>query len=62
MQHPTADLFTVSEAAEKLRVHPDTLREWIYSHRIPAFRLGARWRIKAADLEALLQPKIQAEG
>ncbi len=61
MQQQPDEIFTVSEAAARLKIKPDTLREWIYTDQIRAYRLGTRWRIKAADLEALLQPK-RAEG
>jgi excisionase family DNA binding protein len=33
-------LLTVREAADRLRVHPVTLRHWIAEGRVPAVQLG----------------------
>jgi excisionase family DNA binding protein len=47
---------TVAQAAEVLQVHPETLREWLRTERIPATLLSRRagYRIRASDLEAFL--------
>jgi excisionase family DNA binding protein len=47
---------TVAQAAEILQIHPETLREWLRSGRIPATLLSRRagYRIRASDLEAFL--------
>lgn len=55
-------LLKVSEAAKKLNIHQDTLREWIYASKVPAYRLGTRWRLKIEDVEALLQKRQQQEA
>lgn len=48
---------TVPEAARRLRRHPQTVREYIHSGRLPAHRLGAReFRIYESDLELLMSP------
>jgi excisionase family DNA binding protein len=33
-------LITVNEAAEEFRVHPSTIREWIKTGKVTAYRLG----------------------
>lgn len=50
-------LFTVSGAAERLNVSPDTIRRMIARGELKAYRYGPRLiRIDPADLEALRQP------
>jgi excisionase family DNA binding protein len=47
---------TVAQAAEILQIHPETLRGWLRSGRIPATLLSRRagYRIRVSDLEAFL--------
>lgn len=45
---------TLGEVATRLRLHPETVRRWLNSGRLPGYRLGgtkAGWRIREADLE-----------
>jgi excisionase family DNA binding protein len=49
----------VSEAAGKLRVHPETIRVWLREGRfLHAYQLGRRggWRIPSDDLTAMKEP------
>lgn len=41
----SARLLTVAEAAEVLRIHPDTLREHLRAGRIRGIKVGAHWRV-----------------
>ena len=43
--------FTLAEAAELLRCHPETLRKSIADGRLPAARLGRGYRVSRADLQ-----------
>ncbi|PEN10380.1 transcriptional regulator [Longibacter salinarum] len=38
-------IYTVSDLCERLQLHPDTVRDWITSGRLEAFKVGRRWRI-----------------
>jgi excisionase family DNA binding protein len=49
--------YTVDEAAERLRMHPDTLRRQLRQGRIRSVRTGKLWRIPESALEA---PGIEA--
>jgi excisionase family DNA binding protein len=47
---------TVPEVAERLRVHPETVREWLRAGRFPnARRISPRagWRIPRGDVDQL---------
>ena len=44
---------TIHEASEILLVHKATIRRWIASGRLPAYRVGRLVRIKASDLDNL---------
>jgi len=44
----------VSEIAERLRVHPNTVRRLIESGELPAVFIGSQARVLADDLERYL--------
>lgn len=48
---------TIAEAAERIGVHPKTLRRRIAEGKLPAYRLGHQIvRLNPADVDALLRP------
>jgi excisionase family DNA binding protein len=49
-------LLTVREVAERLRVHPITVRRLIASGRLAAVRIGRAVRVREADVGALSRP------
>jgi excisionase family DNA binding protein len=51
-------LYSTEEAAEYLGVHPQTVRGWIRSGKLPASRLAGQKsiRIREGDLQAVLEP------
>lgn len=48
-QYPT--VLTVAEIAEYLRVSETTAWRWCQTGKLPAFRIGRKWRVRRADLE-----------
>lgn len=53
MTSSTRDLLTTAQAAERLRVHPDTVRRLLADGRLRYFKIGRRSvRIDADDLDA----------
>ena len=50
---------TVTETAEHLHVHPDSIRRWISCEKAPALNVGGRWKINLTEFEAWLQQRSQ---
>jgi excisionase family DNA binding protein len=51
-------MYTVSEVADRLRLHPATIREWLRAGRLGGIRLGgtkAGWRIPASAVDEYLE-------
>ncbi len=51
-------LLTVPEVAERLRVHPITVRRHIKTGRLRAVRIGRAVRVREADLQEYMRPEI----
>jgi excisionase family DNA binding protein len=47
----------VEEVAERLLVDPQTVRRWIKSGKLKAYKPGREFRIKSTDLEAFLKTR-----
>lgn len=55
---PTAHrVLTVQEVAELLKVSQATVWRWCQSGKLPAFRVGQQWRIRAVDLQAVINAR-----
>ena len=50
-----AGCLTVQEVAMQCKVHPETVKRWIGSDRLNAFKLGGHWRVRPADVTAYLK-------
>ncbi len=48
---------TVEEIAQQLKLHPDTIREYIRKKQLPAFRFGTSYRIKRVDYDKFVQDR-----
>lgn len=54
---------TVPEVAERLRVRTMTIYRWIEAGKLPALQVGKHYRIRASDLEDLLDnARVQNAG
>jgi excisionase family DNA binding protein len=54
----TRELLTAREAAEALRVHPKTIRQWAHEGKIRSLDLGPQsLRFDPRDIEAFLQAR-----
>jgi excisionase family DNA binding protein len=41
-------------AAKMLDIKPRTLHAWVRAGRVPAVKIGAQWRVKLCDIQALV--------
>ncbi len=48
------NLLEVSTVAHRLKTSPEFVRRLIREHRLPALRLGPRWRVDDRDLLAYI--------
>jgi excisionase family DNA binding protein len=48
---------TVEEVADELRVHPETVRQWIRDGELDAFDTGRGYRISRIDLNDFVQSR-----
>jgi excisionase family DNA binding protein len=46
--------YTVDELCHSLEVTPRTVRRWIGSGLLSAYKVGRQWRVPQADLDAFL--------
>ncbi len=60
----TPAYYTVEEAAELLKLHPQTLRRWIHQGKLTARRFGSQYRLRREDIERAAEPALPggAEG
>ncbi len=57
------EVMNIRQASEYLGVSPDTLYKYVYEEKIPAFKLGNRWKFKKTILDSWMERKsIRGEG
>ena len=60
----TDQYLSLNEVAEQLGTSSQTVRRWVKSGELPAYKPGKEWRIKEGDLTGFLEarstPKVQA--
>lgn len=49
------EFLTVGDVAERLRVHPQTVRAWIARGDLPAIKIGRTVRITQRDFQQMLE-------
>ena len=50
--------YTLAEAAQMLKLHPQTLRRWIRQGKLPARRFGSQFRLRLEDIEQTARPAL----
>ncbi len=57
-----AEYFTVREVADRLKVHPQTLKDWLRSGELEGVNFGGRtgWRVTDAQLRDFVERRTQA--
>jgi excisionase family DNA binding protein len=56
---PVPRLLEVSHVAHRLSASQEYVRRLIREHKLPAIRLGTRWRVDPHDLEAFIEAHRQ---
>lgn len=57
------EVMNIRQASQYLGVSADTLYKYVYEERIPAFKLGNRWKFKKTILDSWMERKsAQGEG
>ena len=51
------EVMNIRQASDYLGVSPDTLYKYVGEEKIPAFRLGNRWRFKKSRLDQWMEEK-----
>ena len=52
------EVMNIREASAYLGISPDTLYRYVYDDKVPAFKLGNRWRFKKTILDSWIESKI----
>lgn len=50
------EVYTPKEVAKALKLSEKTVLQYLREGRLPGFRVGKHWRIRRADLAAMVQP------
>lgn len=53
------EVMTLREASQYLGISPDTLYKYLSDAKIPAFKLGNRWRFKKDLLDRWMEKKSE---
>ncbi len=57
------EVMNIRQASHYLGVSADTLYKYVYEEKIPAFKLGNRWKFKKTILDSWMEQKsVQGEG
>ena len=51
------EVMNIRQASDYLGVSPDTLYKYVGEEKIPAFKLGNRWRFKKSKLDQWMEEK-----
>jgi excisionase family DNA binding protein len=56
------EVMNIKEASQYLGISPDSLYKYVSLERIPAFKLGNRWRFKKTVLDEWMEQKSRNSG
>lgn len=52
-------MLTIEEVAERLKLHPNTVRRYARWGKLPAVKFGRVWRVEEKDLEDFVRARKQ---
>ena len=53
------NVLTLKEVAQRLKLHPNTLRRYAKEGKLPAMKFGRVWRIEEEDLKEFMRAMKQ---
>lgn len=56
------EVMNIREASQYLGISADTLYKYVSEAKIPAFKLGNRWKFKKTILDAWMERQSMGEG
>jgi len=56
------EVMNIRQASQYLGVSPDTLYKYVNEQKLPAFKLGNRWRFKKSKLDQWMEEKSMESG
>ena len=57
MAADSREVMNIRQASQYLGVSPDTLYKYVYEEKIPAFKLGNRWKFEKTILDQWMEEK-----
>jgi len=48
---------TLQQIADELQLHIETVREWVRTKRLAAYKVGRDYRVKRTDLDKFLEER-----
>ena len=48
---------TLQDIADELKLHIETVREWVRTRRLTAYKVGRDYRVKRSDLNKFLEER-----
>lgn len=58
----TDSLLNIQQVADYLQLNHSTVYQWAQQGRLPAIKLGGRWRFRQADLDAWIETQTRRPG
>jgi excisionase family DNA binding protein len=62
MDPVAAQLLSIAQAAQRLSVTPAAIKKWLTQRRLPVVKLGRLTRLRACDLEDVVQRGLPPSG
>ena len=60
MAKKPADIYDTNQLARFFRVTEETICEWCKEGKLPAFKIGQRWRVRAMDMQRAIDGKVRS--
>jgi excisionase family DNA binding protein len=60
MAKETTGIYDTKALARFFRVTEETICEWCKDGKLPAFKIGQRWRVRVADLQKIIDGKVKS--